>query len=386
VPRRPTYQDLKKRVRELEQKSAKCPVPERGVPSHHDFLEPLLDAIPYPVFVKDKNGIYVGCNALFAQEVLGLPKAEVVGHSHVDLCRVASFGLTQSDHDKDMKLISEPGASGHEAKIQCADGVEHDFLFNKATFADANGQVLGIVGVMTDITDLKLRKKDLRTCQAHLRFLSSELLMAEEHERRQIAMDLHDRIGQNLAVTKMKLDELRNTVPRSTNDDALGEIRDLIDQTIKDARSLSFDLNPPAVHENDLGAAIEWLAENFQQQHGILTELVDDRNLMPLEEVIHVFIFRAIQELLFNIAKHANAHRARIVIQGDEDGLLIQVEDDGIGFDHRSLKYRSGVTAGFGLSNIRDRVKGIGGRLEVESELYKGTRIPLSVPIIKMPP
>jgi PAS domain S-box-containing protein len=128
---------------------------EQALQSHLHFLETLLDTIPNPVFYKDAQGIYRGCNVAFADLILGLPKDEIVGRSLTDLPQAIPPDLADIYHRQDVALIQERGTQFYEAQVQCADGVRRDFFFNKATFDDGAGNAAGIVGVMLDITERK---------------------------------------------------------------------------------------------------------------------------------------------------------------------------------------------------------------------------------------
>ena len=129
--------------------------PEGHSPNHPRFLETLLDTIPNPVFYKDANGVYQGCNEAFACQILGLPMEKIVGRSLCDLPGTVPAELAELYHQQDIKLIRASGTQFYEAKVKCADGVIRDFLFNKATFNNASGEVAGMIGIMVDITERK---------------------------------------------------------------------------------------------------------------------------------------------------------------------------------------------------------------------------------------
>jgi PAS domain S-box-containing protein len=137
-----TIQDVHRRTREKE-----------GLLHRSSFLETLLDTIPCPAFFKDKTGAYRGCNPVFADQILGLPREAVIGATVYDLPQAIPRELADVYHRKDMELIEAPGHQVYEAQVQCADGVKRQFVFNKATFYDRSGQAAGIVGLMLDVTE-----------------------------------------------------------------------------------------------------------------------------------------------------------------------------------------------------------------------------------------
>lgn len=211
--------------------------------------------------------------------------------------------------------------------------------------------------------------------QAQLRSLTSQLSLTEERERRRIATELHDRIGHALTNASMRLSHLRNQgFSEDEKNRKIDDVYALIEQSIQDTQTLTFELSPPILYDLGLEAAIEWLAEQTQRQHGIKVDCVDDGVSKPIDESLRVLLFQAARELLFNVVKHARASRVTISISREAEYVRIAIEDNGIGFDAAKCKPRDGQKGGFGLFSIRERLVHQGGRLEINSEPGKGTR------------
>jgi signal transduction histidine kinase len=217
--------------------------------------------------------------------------------------------------------------------------------------------------------------------QKQLKSLASELSLTEERERRRIASDLHDSIGQTLVVTKMKLEELREMKVSVVVDCLLNDIRQLLEKTIQDTRSLTFELSPPILYELGLEPAVEWLTEQFQEQHGMVIDFVNDKQFKPLGDDMRVLLFKAVRELLVNIFKHAKAQNIKVSIQRDGNDIRIEVEDDGVGFDTSGIRFSASKTGGFGLFNMRERLEHLDGHLEVGSQPGDGSRVALVAPL-----
>ena len=234
--------------------------------------------------------------------------------------------------------------------------------------------------------EARQRKKaedQLTAYQADLRSLASQLTLAEERERRRLAVHLHDQIGQNLALSHIKLEELRSSLGKNGAGIA-GEVDNLaglIKETIEETQSLTFRISPPILYDLGLEAALEWLGDRFAQQHGLLTYFESDRQPKPLAEDLKVLLFQAVQELLVNIVKHARAKSLKISMWRQNGQLYIGVEDDGVGFDPTVPGYRQGKGGGFGLFSIRERLRPLGGHLEIKSEPDGGAEFVLSVPL-----
>jgi len=211
--------------------------------------------------------------------------------------------------------------------------------------------------------------------------LSSKLILTEEGERRRIATGLHDQISQILTVCKMKLGALRKPVSTTGSMRIVEEIAHLIDETIQYTRSLIFQLSPPILYDLGLEAALEWLTEDIQEQYDIPVHFENDECPKPLSREMAILLFRAVRELLFNVAKHAQAQHARILLRRNGDSMGITVEDDGIGFDPTTLSSHIEKMSGFGLFSIRERLDYLGGHLEVESEPGQGTRVTIIAPL-----
>lgn len=235
------------------------------------------------------------------------------------------------------------------------------------------------VCMIEDITAQKQAEREIRTYQEQLRSVASELSLTEEQERRRLATDLHDHVGQILALAQIKLGAIRESASSSHLVEPMDEVRRLIEQTIQYTRSLSFELSPPVLYDLGFEAAVEWLAELIQKQHGIMVKVQTDRSPKSMNDEIRVILFQTMRELLANVAQHANAKNIRIFIAREDATLEVKIEDDGLGMGI-SVDAAHGPF-GFGFFSIRERLKYLGGHLDVVSEPGWGTRVTLQVPL-----
>lgn len=210
--------------------------------------------------------------------------------------------------------------------------------------------------------------------------MAFNLLRAEEKERRQLASNLHDNVTQTLALSLIKLKMLRESLSSTVYAEPLDEISEVIEQTINNIRAMTFDLSPPDLYELGLNAALESLCERFHDKHRLTIYFSSDKRVSRINDETSVLIFRAVQELLFNIVKHANANIARVSLEKDRNFIKINVSDDGIGFDPSTINNKGNHT-GFGIFSIRERLKGIGGQMDIKSRHGFGTNISITVPI-----
>ena len=247
---------------------------------------------------------------------------------------------------------------------------------------DDEGNCTRGIGFTQDITERKKAEQKLLDNQTKLKSLASQLTLTEESERRRIATELHDHIGQSLVFSKIKLDELHQSATSSELTKALDEICNNIGQIIRDTRSLTFDLSSPILNELGLEAAVaEWLDVQVWEKHGIETEFIDDGQQKPLDDDIRAFLFRNVRELLVNVIKHAQAHKVKVSVRRVDEHIQIDVEDDGKGFDAVKAMSTAIEDTKFGLFSIRQRLEQLGGQFEIDTEERRGSKVTMTAPL-----
>lgn len=230
------------------------------------------------------------------------------------------------------------------------------------------------------ISEFRKAEERIARYQTQLRRLASELSLAEARERRAIASDLHDHIGQALAFIKMNVSQFRGDAVFCGFEDRIDQIMSLLNQTIQYTRNLTFEISPPILYELGLQAALEWLAERYQKKQNLPVTVEVVRSLGKCGEDVQVTLFKSVQELLANAVKHADARRVRVQVDCSESGIQIVVVDDGCGFDTSILDTSVSNREVFGLFNIRERLNYLGGQMTVDSRPGNGTKIILQAP------
>jgi signal transduction histidine kinase len=225
----------------------------------------------------------------------------------------------------------------------------------------------------------------LRESEKQLRHLSSQLLTAQETERKRISRELHDELGQALAVLKLKVSFIEGgllqdqTAIREECKDAL----QYMDQVIENVRRLSRDLSPSILEDLGLRAALGWLINNIIKNNNakVTFEMEDIDHL--LSQNAQIIIYRILQEALTNVAKHAEAKNISVVIKKAKDRVSFRVEDDGKGFDVVKVARREPMEKGLGLATMEERARMLGGALDLWSQEGKGTRLTFDIPMEK---
>lgn len=216
--------------------------------------------------------------------------------------------------------------------------------------------------------------------QNRLRRLATELSLAEARERREIAVALHDEIIQEFAFIKMRIAQFRGDAVFYGFERNLEEILTLLERAIRQTRSLTFDLSPPVLYDLGLAAALEWLSERYFKRHELRVEL-DLRLDRPdrLSEALRVTVYKCVQELLTNVVKYAQVRAARLTLKRAGSMLIVEVSDQGTGFDPDRLS-SAGAQEGFGLFSIRERARSFGGEMTITSAPGAGTAVRLELP------
>ena len=354
---------------------------EKAVREERDKAQKYLDIAAVMFVALDSQGNVTLVNKRGC-ELLGWDEPEIVGKNWFDNFLLEN--IKEQVKAIFMELIAgklEP-TEYYENPILCSDGSQKIIAWYNTLLKDGSGNIIGTLSSGQDITKHKQAEKILLGYQAQLKSLASQLSLTEERERYRLATELHDQIGQSLVISKIKLDQLRKSSSSNEFNEPLEDICNCLGRIIDDTRTLTFDLSYPILYELGFEAAVsEWLADEIQEKHGIKTEFVDDGHQKPLDDDIRVLLFRDVRELLVNIVKHAQANKVKVSIRKVKDNIHVSVEDDGVGFDPVEVTSTAAQKAKFGLFSIRERLEQLGGLIEIDSEMGRGSKITMTAPL-----
>jgi signal transduction histidine kinase len=249
---------------------------------------------------------------------------------------------------------------------------------------------LAILGVMLALSiflfwvHFRLLENELaerERMEENARRLSGRILQLQDEERRKFSRELHDSLGQLLAMAKMHLFEL---IEKNPQDNLLAEIDKLLDQSIVETRTISHLLHPPLLDEVGLASAFRWYLEGFAQRSGIQVSADIAEDLARLPRPLELALFRVLQESLTNIHRHAKSTRAEVSLRNGPVGVVLRIRDFGKGMARETLKnfLNDGTRVGVGLAGMRERVREQGGKLEIQSDAG-GTTITVTMPPIR---
>jgi PAS domain S-box-containing protein len=333
----------------------------------------LVETLNEGLGVQDENGVWIYVNDRLC-EMLGYTREEMIGRP------LRSFLCEANQAVYKEQVVKRRGGEIEPYELSWLKK-DHQTIFTLVSprpIFDERGQFKGSFAVVTDITERKQAEEALKNSERQLRSLSSQLLTAQETERKRISRELHDELGQSLTVMKLRLNFIEKNLSMLQTDlrqECENGIR-YIDQIIENIRRLSRDLSPAILDDFGLSAALRWLINNFAKSYTIkvILNMVDVDSLLPRDS--YVVIYRTVQEALTNIGKHSQAKNVSIEIHKNDGDVSFSIEDDGVGFDERGPE-----EMGLGLAAMKGRAQMIGGALEIQTQGGKGTRITLTIPI-----
>ena len=385
--------------------------------TEHDRYRTLFDLAPVAVYSCDASGVIRDYNSR-AAELWG--RKPEVGDTDERFC--GSFRMYRPDgsympHEQcpmgDVLTGKVPGIHDGEVHIERPDGSRVIVIVNIAPLKDERGEVIGAINCFYDVTERKKAEETLRQSvadrlqaektlrenenrlrlaneelesivqkrTASLRHLSAKLLRSQDEERRRIARNLHDSLGQYLTSIKLNLESLRNS-DAPNKDEILSPTLESVERCISETRTLSCLLHPPLLDEVGFSSAARWYTDEFAKRSGIKAELeLPDEGIERLPELARIALFRILQESLTNVHRHSGSPSVEVHLKINHQAVLT-VRDFGRGVPAELLQgsQTNGEHFGVGLSGMRERVNDLGGTFEIQSN-GSGTLITVSIPL-----
>ncbi len=319
------------------------------------------------------DGVLVDANPAYLQ-LFGIQPRDVGNVNVADLC--------VSPEDRD--LIFET-AQQHEtgvelrAKLRRGDGSMMDCRVSAVPLRDEEGTLVALQSVVRDVTAEMQAQAQLSESREQLRRLARRIEATREEERSGIARELHDQLGQALTALKMDLGSVTRSLQRGrvVEPDLLRQMAQLVDTTIQDVQRISSDLRPGILDDLGFVEAVKWQLSRFRERARIGCQFTSSVDGVDLSRAASTALFRAFQELLTNIALHAQARSVVVDVSGDSETMVLTVADDGRGITREEIDGRESL----GLIGIRERVLAAGGNVEIYGSPGRGTTTRISIPI-----
>ena len=319
--------------------------------------------------VLSRDHTVLHCNGRFAR-FLGAGLQRVIGSSMLDL-------VWPDDHSKLDALLRRAAQKNcrGEIRLQSRKGAPLSVHLSLNPLRLESTKAVCLIA--SDLSEMKRAEQELRASSEQLRNLAAHLLSVREEERARISREVHDELGQSLTAVKMDLAWLAGRLPRRKGQmlKRIRSTRQLADDIIQSIRRISTELRP-AVLDLGLAEAVEWQVQEFQTRSGIQCTV----RLLTREVVASnasTAMFRIFQETLTNVARHAKATRAEVVLQKQQDWLVLLIRDNGRGFDQADPS----LSKSLGLLGMRERAAILGGRVNISSAPGKGTTVTAWIPL-----
>jgi two-component system, NarL family, sensor histidine kinase UhpB len=336
-------------------------------------MRAIFETAPIAIWITDHERIAFAnqaCGKLFGVE----PAESLVGERIRHLLNLQSV-----DSDFAWNHISATASEEIKklvGKVTRPDGSEREVEIAVTRLPDQENKLVQMV--IVDTTDQAREKRSLLASRRTLRELSAHIVEAREEERKRIARELHDELGQRLTALKIELSSLENGDKRGGMHGRLQPMIDMVDETVAATRRISLGLRPPMLDDLGLEAAIDWLINQFRDHNQVQVELRCETLQTPLQTGVAVALYRILQEALTNISRHAGAQRVQVEVSTREQWVQLSVQDDGQGFSCNSTSPRKDS---FGLIGIRERVRMLGGQLLLKNNAKGGAGIVVRLPI-----
>ncbi|MGC8495573.1 MAG: PAS domain-containing sensor histidine kinase [Syntrophobacteraceae bacterium] len=373
---------------------------EEALRESRQMLDLVLNTIPLRVFWKDADLNYLGCNLAFAQDAGLLSPEEIMGKNDFDMGWADQADAYRSD-DRRVMESGQPKL-GYEEPQTTPDGGRIWLRTNKVPLHDSAGMIMGVLGTYDDITERKRMEEELRRSRDELEFrvrertielesanerlrsVSSKLIEAQENERKRLASELHDSIGQTLAALKFRIEHISSKLRVGLSEEAmelLDEFVPILQSSIDETRTIYMGLKPPILSDYGILATLEWYRRQLMAIYSkIHIELDTEISEADISEELKTAIFRIAQEALNNCCKHSEAEWVDVRLAGNNGVIELQISDDGIGMDLGFIT-ESATAKSLGIIGMRERAELTRGEVIIKSTPGAGTTIRACWPI-----
>lgn len=349
---------------------------EQKVAEARRLAESIVDTIRESLVVLDSQLRVISVNRFF-REAFGMTDAQVQGRFMPTLHGGLWDRPDLRDRFQDV-LTRGVGFEGLEVECDLPSG-PRTLVLGARPVQEQVAEAGLILLVMQDVTEFRRQEQEIRTDKQQLASLAEELMLVEDRHRGQMAQTLRDSVGECLTQIGRDLDLLQRDGPIAM-DDSLRRIREQLAKAVEWTQNLTVDFDPSLMYAQGLTEAIHGLAEQFSDSEGFLCRVRGGEEPIPASAQVCTLLYRAVRELLVNVARHAGAGNVDIALDHDERTIRISVEDDGAGLS--AAAYGAGPTdRGMGIRSIRERLTRIGGELIIESAEGRGTRVTILAPV-----
>jgi PAS domain S-box-containing protein len=344
----------------------------RALRTNEAWLHSVIANAPIVLSVFDRDGICT-FSAGRAFERIGIAPQDRVGRSYAEL----RGDVPEANADFERVLAGEEVSAKRKVTPRHPDGeAVFEMRYRPLPAVDGGDEPAGAISLAVDVTDLERVERERRS-------LLHQLITAQESEQRRLAGNLHDDAIQALTAARMQLSVLEARL----DGDVASEVRCLakqarenLEQGLQAARTFLFDLRPPLLDQEGLAPALGQQLDKLAERRGCATDFAWEAG-GRLDQDLEVLVFRVVQEALANVAKHSRASSVRVRGRRAGPALLVEVVDDGVGFDQAAAHRHAVGTGHIGLRSMAERVEAAGGTLSIDTAMARGTRVRIQLPV-----
>jgi PAS domain S-box-containing protein len=382
-------QRVAERTAELEQKAVALHKLNRELAQRNQELDAIVQTAPDIIFSRNPDGSRDYISGRF-YEYTGAPPDTGKGFGWLDYVHPDD---SEQSHQKWLHSVQSGDVYDCDYRLRRADSQYRWFRARAVPLRDSHGTIVKWYGTCSDIHDSKLLEQSIRenaielermveSRTAALRRLSNRMMTMQDEERRRIAREIHDGLGQELAAAKMILDGILAKDSSPLMRQASVEASQLIDRAIQQVRTISHLLHPPLLDEVGLISALRWFLEGLSERSGIQMALeVDPPDPGRLKSELETAIFRIVQEALTNMFRHSGARNGSVTLISKDGNIVVTVRDDGKGIEEQVIQLRP-ESVGVGIGGMRQRVTELGGSLRL-ANANPGTIVEVIIPAVR---
>ncbi len=380
-------QRVLERTEELARKAEMLLYLNTELVGRNQELDAIIHTAPDIIFSRKADGSRDYISDRF-YDFTGAPPASANGFGWLDYVHPDDKEKAMAEW---MRCVESGANYEAEYRLRSRDGSYRWFRARALPIREDDGKIVKWYGTCSDIQDSKLLEKSIRDNALELekmvdrrtdelRRLSIRLMTMQDQERRRLARDLHDGLGQELAVAKMVLDKMMLQKSAQPAEEEWTQASSIVDRAIQQVRSMSHLLHPPLLDEVGLLSALSWYVEGLTKRSGIEISLeVEPHDFPRLSAEVETAVFRIVQEALTNVFRHSEANKVWITLAQKEENIVVAVRDDGKGVDKRITELQPD-SVGVGIGGMKQRAREFGGELRL-TNAHPGTLVELTIPL-----
>jgi PAS domain S-box-containing protein len=337
------------------------------------YSRSLIEASLDPLITINSDGKITDVN-MSTEEITGKNRTQLIGSDF------ANYFADKRHARKGYKMVFSQGfVKNYPLSILHKDGRKIDVLFNATLFRNVSGEIQGVLAAARDITELKRMEGELLKSKKQLENLNQHLIEVRENERSEIALNLHDDLGQRLTAINLDVAWLKGRVGVQTQVvmNKFNEISKMINETIDGIKEISSFLRPAILYDLGIVTAFEWQLRSLEKISRINFNFIHSPGDIKIDDRISLILYRVLQESLTNVVRHAEATVVKVGLNVTKNEAILSIEDNGKGIEEKKIN----ALTSMGITGIKERVASVSGKVNIHGKNNKGTTVLVQIPL-----